>query len=150
MTNYPFSAFGDSGLGLVFDAVQEQMERVLRNSGLPAGLRSLPHGNFPPVNVGVSDDAVVVVTFVPGLEPEALNVSIEKGLLTISGERKVQDLPEGARYYARERTQGAFTRVVELPADIDPDKVQARYVDGCLLITVGKKESSKPRQITVQ
>jgi len=150
MANYPFNAFNDSGLGSIFDAVQEQMERMLHSAGLPAGLRSLPHGNFPPVNVGVSDDAVVVVTFIPGLEPEALNVSIEKGLLTIGGERKAQALPEGARHYARERTHGAFTRVVELPADVDPDKVQARYVDGCLLITIGKKESSKPRQIAVQ
>ena len=103
-----------------------------------------------PVNVGVSGDSIEVVAFIPGVDPEGLNVSIEKSLLTISGERKPQDLPEGARYYARERTQGRYTRVIELPADADPDNVQARYTDGCLAISIKRKESAKPRTVTVQ
>lgn len=147
MANYPFS---DSGVGSLFDAIQEQMERVLGNVASPATLRSLPSGRFPPVNIGVSDDAAVVVCFVPGIEPETLKVSMEKGLLTIGGSRKAQALPEGGRYYARERAQGDFTRVIELPGDIDSDNVEARYVDGCLMISIKKKESSKPRLIAVQ
>ncbi|WP_313623563.1 Hsp20/alpha crystallin family protein [Achromobacter sp.] len=147
MSNFPFS---DSGFASAFNAIQEHMDRVLRGTAAPAALRAQPQTYFPPVNVGVSPDSIEVVAFVPGMDPEGLNVSIEKGLLTIGGERKAQELPEGGRYYARERAQGRYTRVIELPADADPDNVQARYTDGCLAISVKRKESSKPRIVTVQ
>lgn len=98
----------------------------------------------------MSDDAAVVVAFIPGIDPDTLKVSIEKGLLTISGTRQSRDFPENARYYARERAEGSFSRAIELPADVDADNVEARYVDGCLLVSIKKKESSKPRLIPVQ
>ncbi len=79
-----------------------------------------------------------------------MKVSIEKGLLTISGTRSMPPLPDNGRYYARERAEGNFTRVIELPGDVDPDKVEARYIDGCLLISIKKKESSKPRLVAIQ
>ncbi|QVQ25771.1 Hsp20/alpha crystallin family protein [Achromobacter deleyi] len=147
MSNFPFS---DSGFAAAFDAIQEHMGRVLRGAGVPAALRATPQAYFPPVNVGVSGDSIEVVAFVPGMEPDALNVSIEKRLLTISGERKAPELPENARYYARERAEGRYMRVIELPADADPDNVQARYTDGCLAISIKRKESAKPRVVTVQ
>ncbi|KRC73326.1 heat-shock protein Hsp20 [Achromobacter sp. Root83] len=143
-------SFSDSGLAAAFDAIQEHMNHALRGAGVPATLRATPRAYFPPVNVGVSSDSIEVVAFVPGMEPDALNVSIEKRLLTISGERKAPELPENARYYARERAEGRYTRVVELPADADPDNVQARYTDGCLAISIKRKESAKPRVVTVQ
>lgn len=59
-------------------------------------------------------------------------------------------MTDDTRVYADERFTGAFRRVIELPQDVDPDKVNARYVNGCLTISVGKSEASKPRQITVQ
>jgi HSP20 family protein len=76
----------------------------------------------------------------------------DKGLLTISGERKRADPPtEGdVRTYAQERFAGSFRRAIEPPQHADPDRVQARYVNGCLSISVGKRESSKPKAITVQ
>ena len=147
MSNFPFN---DSSFAAAFDAIQEHMGRVLRGAGVPAALRATPQAYFPPVNVGVSGDSIEVVAFVPGMEPDALNVSIEKGLLTISGERKAPELPENARYYARERAEGRYTRVIELPADADPDNVQARYTDGCLAISIKRKESARPRVVTVQ
>lgn len=147
MANYPFS---DSGVDSLFDAVQEQMDRIFRSAGLPATLRTVPRGRFPAVNIGVSDDAAVVVGFIPGIDPDTLKVSMEKGLLTISGTRNMPPLPENGRYYARERTEGEFTRVIELPGDVDPDNVEAKYIDGCLLISIKKKESSKPRLIAIQ
>lgn len=79
-------------------------------------------------------------------------MSIDKGLLAIGGERKAAPRAEGddVRAYAQERYSGAFRRVVELPQNADPDKIRARYENGCLLISVGKREASKPRAITVQ
>lgn len=79
-------------------------------------------------------------------------MSIDKGLLTISGEREAayHGCDPEARLYAQERFAGAFRRVIELPQGADPDKVQARYANGCLSIRVGKRESSKPRAIAIQ
>ncbi|MEX3910157.1 Hsp20/alpha crystallin family protein, partial [Paraburkholderia sp. BR14319] len=69
-----------------------------------------------------------------------------------SGERKPAqpDTGEDTRVYAQERFTGAFRRVIELPENADPDKVIARYVNGCLTVSVGRSEASKPRAIAVQ
>lgn len=133
-----------------FDRLQRQMTSLF--SGFPASLRAMRSETFPPVNIGSTDDSIEIVAFAPGLDPAAIDVLIEKGLLTISGERKPpgQDLGDDARVYARERFMGAFRRVIELPQHADPDKVSARYTNGCLMITVGRSEASKPRAISVQ
>ena len=64
--------------------------------------------------------------------------------------RDTAELTDDMRTYAQERFTGTFRRVIELPQTADPDKVQARYENGCLTITIGKRESSKPRAISVQ
>ncbi|MCC8403310.1 Hsp20/alpha crystallin family protein [Paraburkholderia sp. MMS20-SJTN17] len=130
------------------DRLQRQMSGLF--GGFPSSLRSSRFGTFPHINIGTTDDTIEIVAFAPGVEPAKFDISIEKGLLSIAGERTVQEAAEGTRQYAQERFNGSFRRVIELPQQADPDKVQARYVDGCLLISVGKREASKPRAITVQ
>ncbi|MBP0637965.1 Hsp20/alpha crystallin family protein [Cupriavidus sp. AcVe19-6a] len=132
------------------DSLQRQMAGLF--GGFPSSIRSGRFGAFPPVNIGSTDDSIEIVAFAPGLKPEDLEVSIDKGLLTIGGERGAtfgDDSPDSRRY-ARERFVGAFRRVIELPQSCDPDKVQARYANGCLSISVGKREASKPRAIAVE
>jgi len=143
-------AFTGADLFKDLERLQRQMSSLF--GGFPGSLRSTRPGMFPQVNIGSTDDTIEIVAFAPGLDANKLDVSIDKGLLTIAGERTTRDgqLPEGAREYAQERFNGSFRRVIELPQQADPDKVQARYVDGCLLISVGKRETSKPRAITVQ
>lgn len=133
-----------------FDRLQRQMASLFQ--GFPASLRATRSETFPPVNIGSTDDSVEIVAFAPGLDPAAIDVSIDKGLLTISGERKPPgpETDDETRVYARERFMGAFRRVIELPQHADPDKVNARYVNGCLAISIGRSEASKPRAITVQ
>ncbi|MBP0589336.1 Hsp20/alpha crystallin family protein [Paraburkholderia sp. LEh10] len=132
------------------DRLQRQMSGAF--GSFPSSIRSNRFGAFPALNVGITDDAIQIVAFAPGIDPSKLELSIDKGLLTIAGEREAARpaSEEGTRAYAQERFAGKFRRVVELPQQADPDNVQARYVDGTLLITVGKRESSKPRAITVQ
>jgi HSP20 family protein len=132
------------------DRLQRHMSSVF--NGFPSSLRSSRAGTFPSLNIGTTDEAIEIVAFAPGIDPSKLELSIDKGLLTIAGERAAARpaQEEGARAYAQERFNGTFRRVVELPQQADPDNVQARYVDGCLVITVGKREASKPRAITVQ
>jgi HSP20 family protein len=132
------------------DRLQRQMSSLF--GSVPSSLRSSRFGTFPHINIGTTDSTIEIVAFAPGIDPAKLDISIDKGLLSIAGQRSTreQSAPEGARQYAQERFSGAFRRAVELPQQADPDKVQARYVDGCLLISVGKREASKPRAITVQ
>ncbi|SAK61146.1 Hsp20/alpha crystallin family protein [Caballeronia ptereochthonis] len=132
------------------DRLQRRMSGLF--GGLPSSLRSSQLGTFPYINIGTTDDAIEIVAFAPGVDPAKLDISIDKGLLSISGERTTQreQSSEGTRQNARERFSGSFRRMVELPQQANPDKVQARYVDGCLLISVGKREASKPRAIAVQ
>ena len=133
-----------------FDRLHQQMAQLF--GGFPSSIRASRFGTFPQVNIGATDESIEIVAFAPGVDAAALDVSIDKGLLTISGERKSTQPDTGSetRTYAQERFAGTFRRVIELPETADPDKVQARYENGCLSISVGKRESSKPRAITVQ
>jgi HSP20 family protein len=135
-----------------FDRLQQQMAGLF--GGFPSSIRSGRVGAFPQVNIGSTDDSIEIVAFAPGVDPAKLDVSIEQGLLSISGERESAQ-PEAAggddsRTYAQERYVGAFRRVIELPEYADPDKVTARYTNGCLTVSIGKRETSKPRSVTVQ
>ena len=132
-----------------FDRMQRQMANLFGD--FPSSLRSGRLGAFPPINIGTTEDSIEIVVFSPGVPANQLEVTVDKACLTISGERKPVR-PEGdaeARAYAQERFSGSFRRVIELPQSADPDKVQARYANGCLSISVGKREASRPRAITV-
>ncbi|AJX14714.1 heat-shock protein Hsp20 [Burkholderia ubonensis] len=133
-----------------FDRLQQQMAQLF--GGFPSSIRAGRLGAFPQINIGATDESIEIVAFAPGINATELDVSIDKGLLTISGERKSTQPDTGSetRTYAQERFVGAFRRVIELPDTADPDKVQARYENGCLSISVGKRESSKPRAIAIQ
>ncbi|WP_175936388.1 Hsp20/alpha crystallin family protein [Burkholderia cepacia] len=133
-----------------FDRLQQQMAQ--RFGGFPSSIRAGRLGAFPQINIGATDESIEIVAFAPGVNATELDVSIDKGLLTISGERKSTQPDRGSetRTYAQERFAGAFRRVIELPDTADPDKVQARYENGCLSISVGRRESSRPRAITIR
>jgi len=133
-----------------FDRLQQQMAQLF--GGFPSSIRASRLGAFPQINIGATDESIEIVAFAPGINASELDVSIDKGLLTISGERKSTQPDPGSetRTYAQERFVGTFRRVIELPDTADPDKVQAHYENGCLSIRIGKRESSKPRAITVQ
>ena len=130
--------------------LQTVLDQVFRPSER-SSIRSLTGSSFPVINVGTTPDAIEVMALAPGLQPESLQLSVDRGLLVISGERKSQ-VPEpgdSTSVYAQERFAGNFRRVVSLPEDADPAKVEASYRDGILRVTVAKRESSKPRRIEV-
>ena len=127
----------------VFDQVFRPWER--------SSIRGLTGASFPVINVGASPDAVEVMALAPGLDPASLQLTVDRGVLVMSGERKSQ-LPEpgdDTSIYAQERFAGNFRRVVSLPEDADPARVDASYRDGILRVTVAKRESSKPRRVEV-
>ncbi|WBY01258.1 Hsp20/alpha crystallin family protein [Ramlibacter tataouinensis] len=114
-------------------------------------IRSLAGAAFPVINVGTTPESVEIMALAPGLDPATLQVTADRGLLVIAGERPdAVPRDEGSSVYARERFTGPFRRVVNLPQEADPAKIEASYRDGILRITVAKRESSRPRRIEVQ
>lgn len=139
-----------------FDTLFDEFARINRELddafgawGAPASIRAAARGSFPPVNIAASDDAVHVYAFAPGLDPSTLDISMQRNLLTMSGERAIERQGD-ADYYLRERFGGGFRRVMTLPEDVDPDRVEAAYRDGVLHVQVQRSEQGKPRQIRVQ
>ncbi|GAC1606916.1 MAG: Hsp20/alpha crystallin family protein [Ramlibacter sp.] len=128
--------------------LQHQSDQAFRPG---ASIRALAGASFPAINVGSTQDTVEVLALAPGLDASAIQLSIDRGLLTITGQR-ASTLPEpGERtsLYAQERFTGAFRRVLSLPDDVDPAKVDASYRDGVLRITLSRRESAKPRRIEI-
>ncbi len=129
--------------------LQQQLEEMLQPTGA-SSIRSLARGAFPAINVGTTPDAIEVIAFLPGLDPKEIEIQVERGLLTIAGTRGASEQRQpGTNTYARERFAGKFRRVISLPEDADPAKVDARFRDGILQVSVAKLESSKPRRIHV-
>jgi len=130
--------------------LQDVLDQVFRPAER-SSIRGLSGASFPVINVGATPDAIEVMALAPGLDPGALQLTVDRGLLIIAGERK-SEVPEpgdATSVYAQERFSGNFRRVVSLPDDADPGKVDANYRDGILRVTVAKRESSKPRRIEV-
>jgi HSP20 family protein len=132
-----------------FRRLSEEMDELFGDWGAASGIRSLPRGTFPAVNVGASPEKLEVYVFAPGVDPKKVDISLQENLLTISGERTVER-PENANFYRRERFSGAFRRVITLPEDVDVDHVDARYRDGVLQVSVPRREPARPRQIQIQ
>jgi HSP20 family protein len=130
--------------------LQSVLDQVFRPSGR-SSIRALTGATFPVINVGTTADAIEVMALAPGLDPAALQLTVDRGLLIISGERQsvVPEAGDSTSVYAQERFTGAFRRVVSLPDDADPGKVDASYRDGILRVTIAKRESSRPRRIQV-
>jgi len=136
----------------LFDEVERmrrQMDRLFGGLWGSSGIRSVAGGTFPAVNIGASGDRVDVYVFAAGLDPKSLDVSLQQNVLTVAGERNA-DLPENAQIYRNERFSGAFRRVLTLPEDLDPNKVNASYREGVLHVAIDRKEEVRPRQIEVK
>jgi HSP20 family protein len=143
------------GNATAFDTLFDEMRRFERgidqifgHRADRQGIRSVARGTFPPANIGVTEAEVHVYLFAPGLEAKRFNISVQQNVLTISGTRAVP-VNEKATYFRQERFDGDFRRVVALPEDVDPGRIEAKYREGVLHIGVRRRETAKPRQIQV-
>ena len=130
----------------------DQLQRELQTAfDISPNIRGLARGGFPAVNVGSTARSVEIYAFAPGLDPVFIDVQLEKGVLTIAGERPPA-LPkdEKATVHIDERFSGRFRRVISLPDDVDSSGVTAQYRNGLLHVSVRRKEASQPRRIAVQ
>lgn len=148
--NFPGSVFGE------FDRLRRELDDVFSGAGLPSSIRGAGPGAFPAINVGNTPTSVEVYAFAPGLDPSKIEVTVDRGVLTLAGERP-STLPSAQEarerkltVYAQERGHGRFQRAISLPDDADPAHVNASYRDGVLHVSIARRESSQPRRIAVQ
>jgi HSP20 family protein len=105
---------------------------------------------FPALNVWADEQAVYVEVDLPGIDVEKLDVNVTEGnKLTIQGERPVLELPN-AVWHRQERRAGAFSRTLTLPTMVDANKVEAKYENGVLRLTLPRSEAAKPRKIEIK
>lgn len=145
MVTYP-------GLFADFDRLRRDLDELSGWSGLPTSIRSAAPGSFPAINIGNTATSVEVYAFAPGIDPKQIELTIDRGVLSISGERKSElPLDDGkVNVYGNERFAGSFRRAISLPEDIDATKVNASYRDGVLHVSINRRESALPKRITVQ
>ena len=141
------------------DALRREVERGFEDYGANRWRRPFSRISFLPgaaarvyplLNVSEDHDNLFVDALAPGLDPEALDITVVQGTLRIAGEK--QPLSEEVNpeaFHRNERSAGKFVRTVTLGAAVDAGKVTAAYKDGLLAITLPKSEAAKPKQITV-
>jgi HSP20 family protein len=105
---------------------------------------------FAPTDVSEDANGIQIAMELPGVDPEGVRLSLENNILSIRGEKKHQLEQKNERVHRFERTYGAFERTFVLPSTVEPEKIEARYENGVLLVTIPKAERAKPREIRVK
>ncbi|MEO5771839.1 MAG: Hsp20/alpha crystallin family protein [Burkholderiaceae bacterium] len=146
LLNHPGSLFGS------FDRLRREIDDVMGGVGAPSSIRSVAAGTAPALNVGRTPTSFEVHAFAPGLDASKIDVTLDRGVLRIAGERQAATPESGDKVsvYTRERSAGAFMRAVSLPEDADPASVNASYRDGVLRVSIARREAAQPQRITVQ
>jgi HSP20 family protein len=103
----------------------------------------------PPVDLVEAEDHFVLKADLPGLSEEDVNIEVQDGSLTISGERKAEQEASERGWYRIERPFGSFNRSLTLPDGVDPDRIEASFSHGVLQVRIPKPEQRKPRRIEI-
>jgi HSP20 family protein len=127
------------------DIVANQGERAID----AFGMRGPGKARVPQVDIVETDDKVVVLVDLPGVDPTKVDLVLVGNMLTIKGEQTGDGARGGGTVHRRERPTGAFARSIPLPVSVDPEKVSAESKHGVLTITLGRQETVKSRQIPI-
>lgn len=105
---------------------------------------------FPSVDISEGKKEITVKAEIPGVEAKDIDISLSGKLLTIKGEKKHEKEEKEENYYRMERSYGSFNRTIELPAEVDPEKVDASYKKGVLKIELKKTRESETKKIEIK
>ena len=131
----------------MFDAmVESQFPEVVKQ----VGVKPYQGSAYPKVNVYEYEDKVGIVAEIPGLDKKQLNVDVEEGVLTISGDKHSTFDDDGAKVIRRELKQSSFKRSFELGELLDGDNISASFKDGILTVAIPKVEPEKPKKTYVK
>jgi HSP20 family protein len=128
------------GLRQIMDRLLEDAVVMPRQGG---------EGGGPAMDVYEDGESLVVETHVSGFKPDDLEINVEQGVLTISGQTKAEQERKERNYLVREQRTGRFSRSLRLPATYDADACTAQFEDGVLRLAFPKSEAAKPRRIQI-
>jgi HSP20 family protein len=138
----------------LMEEMRRRMDRAWDDSdpswqGWTSTSRAVSVASFPRISVHDAGSQLVLKADVPGLSEKDVEVTLNDGGLAISGERRVRP-PEGYSAHRQERTHFKFSRTLQLPCKVNPEKTTASVKDGVLTVTLAKAAEAQPRQITVR
>jgi HSP20 family protein len=127
------------------DQLQREMNRLFDATSTGRVFNS---PSYPAINIWTNEEGQLISAEMPGIKPDDLNIDVTGDAISISGERKQDEIAKDARYHRRERSFGSFSRTIQLPFMVDTDKVEASFKNGVLLINLPRAEADKPKKIT--
>ncbi|OYU00459.1 MAG: heat-shock protein Hsp20 [Burkholderiales bacterium PBB1] len=134
------------------DRVRGEFDSMFGWGGTSRAIRSTAGSGYPAINVSHSPQAVDVHVFAPGIDASRTEVTLDRAVLTIAGERTSDLPPESPKtsVHGRERYSGKFRRTINLPEDVDPNQVRATYRDGVLHVSLCRREAVQPQRIAIE
>jgi HSP20 family protein len=144
-----------------FDAMFDNViQRAFPSFSQDIGLEFFEKNSYPKVDAIDHDDKITIEAEIPGLGKDEVSVDLEKDILTISGSRnghtpdgklntQADSVNPSARYIRKELKRSSFKRSFKLGTNVDPQKINADFNNGILLITILKKEPAKPKKIKI-
>jgi HSP20 family protein len=132
------------------EAMHNEMNRLFSRFGGFDGEQKSGSQWMLTVDVIETQDALKLKAALPGIDPKDVNIEVNDNTLTLMAERRQEDKVEEGSYQWIEHQYGTFSRSITLPRHVDTEKIEARYNNGMLELTVPKKESAKPRRIELQ
>ena len=134
--------------------LQERMNRLFDESYRGPSRNPDEEGSLgswaPAVDIFEHNGSIVLKAELPGMDAKNVDVRVENNVLTLRGERKLDDEVKKESYHRVERSYGTFLRSFTLPNVIDTEKIKAEFKDGVLRLTLPKKDEAKPKQISIQ
>ena len=124
--------------------MQSEMNRLFSGSSATASR------DFPPINIWLGENSVVVTAELPGITCDDVNLQLQEDVLTLAGKREPKSEQQNVSWQRRERAYGTFSRAVQLPFRVDPDKVQAHFNNGVLEIELQRLEADRPKRIEIR
>lgn len=129
------------------DHLQREMNRLFDATSRGRVFNS---PSYPAINIWTNDDGQLITAEMPGVYPDDLDIDVTGDALSISGERKQDEVAKEARYHRHERSFGSFSRTIQLPFIVDTNKVEASFKNGVLQISLPRAEADKPKKITIK
>ena len=135
---------------LGFDPFVELRRMQTEMSRLSSGFSATAARDFPPINIWLGENSVVVTAELPGVTRDDLTISLQEDVLTLEGKRQPKVQEDNVSWQRHERAYGTFSRAVQLPFRVDADKVQAHFNNGILEIELERLEADRPKKIEIR
>ena len=105
---------------------------------------------MPAVNILEREDGITITVELPGLDAKEVDVTVDNGVMSISGERRMEEAQEGETFHRLESSFGAFERRFTIPRSVDAGKIAASFKNGVMTVNLPKREESKPKSIKIK